>query len=846
MRTATPLVYSILSAMLLTCSAQAATLSVEATLSNPYDHDLEETPVFVRIADIFGQSIDVTRLNPSGFRIQDAGGKAVPYSYRIMPPAFSLATDELVFHLPKLAKGASARYTISNDPKAKVRPQAFDMAKYVSHKNNLIPNAGFEKGSEGWSGGKVVTDTKHGGGKALMLQVTGQGEAKATCNQTLTINKKGRYYINVFAKSSHVARRGHRFPKFGGHIGFSNSAFCGQSSLVQDTRDWYPYRPEFSGFFFKPGYTGENGYDFSWQMRAMHSVPRGDKGSKGGPSAIANADYKTQLVISLSQGKVYYLDSSKPGRIWIDDILIFEQPKIIFDFAKALADAKLESEFVYQRPINQLSGHPDVPYTSRPFPWEKAASIKLNATRGERKAFCVGVNLPKGGKGVTVEMSAFKGPDTLPASKRDIEYMIHPWDKAVTKKSDVIKGATGIGELWVRDLEGPVDYDKPCHMEFFIAQYIDAKAKPGNYTGSVAIKANGKTIGTVPVELSVKDIQLDPLKEYFVGSILNAGKSANGMSINAEFFNFYRRSNFPYIMFFARWLPFNPKSHEIDIEKLLANMRQAVNKGGITAGVGVYNDVSLDKWGKNGLWARSKRNRKKYREQVIRADKALADAGLPRIVYMIWDEPKKVTKANFDILKGTGAYTTCDAMGNPFGQMIDYVTHNSYDDPCHGFGPEIYKHCQSKKVKYGFCGSSKIPHSGRFQTGLLLAGSGAHYWHTWHLGKVQGKRGGKYFRNHTSLALAEGPLDLQYVVTLQNLIAKAKKAGKHQKVVAEAETYLNTILSYCNGDQSAHCYYYNGTPFWWGDYWFYSNLRTKLLTYMTQLQLPDSIAARRE
>lgn len=811
--------------MVFTCSAYAADWSVEATLSNPYDHDLEETPVFVRIADIFGQSMDVTKLSRSGFRIRNENGKDVPYYYRVMPPAFSLATDELVFLLPTLAKGASTRYTFSNSSTQNTRQQTFDMARFVSHKANLIPNAGFEKGSEGWHGGKIVSDTRHGGGKALLLEAMGKSRTEAACSKILTLNKKGRYYINVFAKSENVARYGHRFQNLGGRIGFSNGAFRGRSSVVQDTRDWYPYRPEFSGFFFKPGYSGEDGYEPAWQMRAMHSVPNGET-NKGKQSPIAKAGYKTQLKISLPQDRLYYLDNSKPGRIWIDDILVFEQPKIVFDYFKTLTDAKLENEFVYQRPINQLCGHPDFSMTARPFPWEQVASIKLSATRGERKAFCVGIALPRGGKQVTVEMSELTGPGKLDPRARDIEYLIHPWHEMAAKA----------GELWVRELESPCDYDKPCHMEFFIAQYIDGSTKPGTYAGTVTLKAGGKVLRELPLTLTVEDVQLDPLKEHFVGSIFNGGKCANGMSIDDQFLRIYRRSNFPYIMMFTRWLPFKPKSHQIDIEKLLSRMRQAVDKGGITAGVGIYHDVSMDKWGKGGLWARVQKNRDKYREQIKLADKALADAGLPRLIYMIWDEPRKIQKSSFNILAGTGAYTTCDAMGNPFGQMINYITHNSFDDPCQGIGTAIYKHCQTKKAKYGFCGSCKIPHSGRFQTGLLLAGSGAHYWHTWHLGKVQGKRGGKYFRHHTGLAQGEGVLDLQYVVTLQNLIAKAKKTGNNSKAAKEAEKYLETILSYCNGDQSAHCYYYNGTPFWWGDYWFYDHFRTNLLKYMMQLQ----------
>jgi hypothetical protein len=223
-------------------------------------------------------------------------------------------------------------------------------------------------------------------------------------------------------------------------------------------------------------------------------------------------------------------------------------------------------------------------------------------------------------------------------------------------------------------------------------------------------------------------------------------------------------------------------------------------------------------------------------------DAALAKAGLPPLVYMIWDEPRFCDPAKFGILKGTGAQTTSDINYRECCEQLEkgLFTAASVDGPGADYGPAMRKYAAKFGQKVGF-DSYAGPYFHRYQTGFMLA-SGAATSSFWHVGYYMGWHPGHkaFVRGQNAVGLGEGMIDLRYFLTLQDAMAAAKKKQTAKKEVEAAEKYLKEVMGFCTDDfhfmSETEIFTYNGGPERWGDDGFYDRWRAELRRHSLAIQ----------
>src|SRR6185295_17167658 len=206
--------------------------------------------------------------------------------------------------------GAKATYRFTNTSEKSRKQIKVDPAALVDHANNLIPNGGFEKGADGWQGGKVVTDVVRSGKNALLLEVPGSGgKAELHCTKPVPFAKGMSYYFGIWAKCENVTRRTWRYTQpwalapISGRLTFSGDPlvfpeFSENTHLVRfmDDRDWYCY-----------------------EANAISTLCIPQPALSTGESTLS---------LALNQENMPYGDAAKPARVWIDEVLLFEQPQV--------------------------------------------------------------------------------------------------------------------------------------------------------------------------------------------------------------------------------------------------------------------------------------------------------------------------------------------------------------------------------------------------------------------------------------------------------------------------------------------------------------------------------------
>jgi hypothetical protein len=756
----------------------------------------------------------------------------VEFSYRTLPPSFSMGDDELILTVT-LAPGAQAKFRFTNTSEKSRKETKFDIARLIDHPGNLIPNGGFEKGADGWQGGKVVSDVVRSGKNALLLEVPGAGgAAELHCTKTVPFAKGMSYYFGVWAKCENVTRRTWRYTQpwaaqlISGRLTFSGDPlrfpeFSEKTHLIRlmDDRDWYCY-----------------------EANALSTLCI--------PEPALNSCEST-LSLTLNQENMPYLNPAKPARIWIDDVLVFEQPRVEVSAERIAKKLAPDGFFLYRRAATCLN-EPlfAIPRLPAPRAYEKTDRIVDTAALGERKTLTLGLHTAAPLKSVSLDVSDLKGPNgaVLGEAGREIEFTYTP-------TVDFKFNGTSL-EGWVIDGNGPRELDRPGYADWLIGYRIAPNAVPGKYVGTIRVKSEDRELGQVAVELEIANLALQPITDKMAGLIYNAGMNCtsfrfapgydgtNGAVLperNEAFYRYYSRCNFSYMMMFCQFVPFKGNTADVDVPQLVERMRTMRDVAGCTAGVGLYSDCSLDKQGNNngpdggrGLWPRSGKNAEIYRAKVKEMDNALARAGLPPLVYMIWDEPRFCDPAKFGILKGTGALTTSDINYREVCEQLEkgLFTHASVDGPGCDYGPAMRKLAAKHGQKVGF-DSYAGPFCHRYQTGFMLA-SGASTASFWHAGYYMGYHGGHraFVRGQNAVGLGEGMIDLRYLQTLQSAIAAAKKKGAAKKEVEAAEAYVKEILGFCTDDfhfmSETEIFTYNGGPERWGDDWFYDRWRAEL------------------
>lgn len=785
---------------------------VDLTLTNPFDKDFTDLPVLMTVAGIFGRGLPYDRFDKANYHIYDDKGAELEYAYRPLPPYFSPATDELVVVLPSLAKGQAITLRIVNDGKPSRKQVPLRMDKLLANRNNLLPNSGFEQGQEGWEGGAVAQDEKVSGGKSLRIEVPGSGgKLTVTATTAVPFAKGGSYYFGLWAKSENVVRHSYRWENAGLRIfwpgdpsgplrlQFANSFDDREKPQthfrIMDTQDWHYFRA-------------------------------------GSPVLGSWAGGTSRLTMTMNHFHKPFIDAGKPARVWIDDALVLEQPKITSSWSRMQAKLTPDGRFVYRRAPTCTPN----PFSSiaAPKPCERLTAIAEHALLGERKLIQFGLHSEQPVAGVALAIGDLAGPGgaSLPAAAVEVEFNYTPlkdWKFTPTSL-----------EGWALDGNAPRNMDRPGFADWFLGYRIPVDAKPGVYKGTVKVMGDGKELAAIPLSIEVHPLPLAIITDRFMGEIYNNGCGPDGHTgatlpgRDAAYYRYYSRCNFTMMMMFSHFMPWKGGGTEVDLPQLLKQMAEMRDVAGCTAGVGLYWDCSLDKQGGrneggSGLWSRCGRKPDAYRAAVKQWDEALAAAKLPRLLYMIWDEPRFFDD-RLKILKGTGALTSADIFSDEgLAAMADKCfTHMSMDDPSYEPGPALYAYAKKLGIRFGMAGWPS-PGCTRYQTGMLYATSGMNYWHHWYGNQfIAWHSTFKTFcRGSNVIGLGEGMVDLRYYETLQGAIAQAKAAGKAAPQVAAAEAYLKEIFAYCTGD-----WHWvgigNGTAEDWRDDWFYDRWRSEM------------------
>jgi hypothetical protein len=814
---------------------------VDVTLTNSFEKEFVNLPVLLQVFRVFGRGVDYGKFSRDGFHVSDETGQELDVLYRALPPEFSIGNDELVLMLPRVAPGARLRFRFTNRAAKNPRLHPLDPGVLVDNPNNLIPNGGFEKGTEGWEGGTLVGDVVRSGKNALLLEVPGSGgSASLRCTRPLPFVKGRNYYFGIWGKCQNVTRRTWRYSQpwakapISGRLSLSGDPlvfpeFADDTHLVRfmDDRDWYCYEANAISTLCTP------------------------------QPAIKSCE--STLSLALNQENMPYLDPKKPARIWLDEALLFEQPQLELSVERALKKTAPDGFFVYRRAATCLN-EPlfRVPALPPPRPYERIQAIRDVAALGERKTLTLGVHTTAPIRGLSLDVGDLKGPGgaVLGEASREIEF-------SYTPSVDFKFNGTSL-EGWVIDGNPPRDLDRPGYADYLIGYRIAANAVPGTYAGIVNVRGNGKNLAEIPLELEIVNLALKTITDRFAGMVYNAGMNCtsfrfepgydttNGAVLpprDEKFYRYYSRQNFSYMMMFCGFVPFKASGSEVDLPQLAQRVKELRDLAGCTAGVGLYSDCSLDKQGNNngpdggrGLWPRSGHNPDAYRARVKEMDESLARAGLPPLVYMIWDEPRFCDPAKFGILKGTSARTTSDINYRECCEQLEkgLFTHASVDGPGCDYGPAMRRLAEKCGQKIGF-DTYAGPFCHRYQTGFILA-NGAATCSLWHVGYYMGYHPGHqaFVRGQNAVGLAEGMIDFRYFQTLQDLIAAGKKKKRAAREVEAAEKFVKDVLGFCTDDfhfmSEIEIFTYNGGPERWGDDWFYDRWRTGLRTHALAIQ----------
>ena len=195
-----------------TARAEQTPYDVDVVLENDLGRDVADLPVFLQVFRVFGRGVDYAKFNPQGFHVYDQAGRELEFQYRVVPPAFSIANDELVVALAKLPKDARVRLRVTNDKSKSAGQKPFTVERMLANPNQMLPDGGFEQGAGLWKGGRIVGDVVHSGSKALMLEVPGAGgEASMQCTKAFNFVKGRNYHFSFWGRCRNVTRRTWRY-----------------------------------------------------------------------------------------------------------------------------------------------------------------------------------------------------------------------------------------------------------------------------------------------------------------------------------------------------------------------------------------------------------------------------------------------------------------------------------------------------------------------------------------------------------------------------------------------------------------------------------------------------------
>ncbi|MHC4718009.1 MAG: hypothetical protein ACYS5V_13635, partial [Planctomycetota bacterium] len=319
-----------------------------------------------------------------------------------------------------------------------------------------------------------------------------------------------------------------------------------------------------------------------------------------------------------------------------------------------------------------------------------------------------------------------------------------------------------------------------------------------------------------------------------------------------DFYRAYGKARFNYLLLFD-YLFARMKGDEIDFAAADEQVRQIVSLARVAGGIGLYREPNMSedqprKWyqiasGKPDWQGKYRtgtdgRFEAGYRKLARAAHDHARRAGWPELLYMVTDEPgdRRDVHPSMGWLNEEipAAVTIADVQFKDMVRTWDWYNLPVLDDPVDWTGPLVYEFAKKREGRFGLCGTGWRLDVGRYQPGLMLAATGACYWHFWHTRGPFEPRGGKVVRSHAVAAMAAGVNDLRYYLTVKGLIA-AHRTGPRAALAAEAETYLRKTLALAPGDHDRHLMAHNGVPWHWGDVGFYDRWRRRMKEYILEL-----------
>ncbi len=865
--------------MLCACrpAAAAAAFDVKVDLENVSGEVKTNWPVILTVCQVLGRNLPANGVNPKGFHVYDADGKEIPCAIEAQYPDLHPGGYELIFVIPKMAKGAKFTYRVTNTRDIAAAMKAIDV---VGNPNNLVADGGFEGPAANiakrWKGAcKVVTDVKRSGRAAL--SISGVRGLRIAYVPKIPLHKGSWYYAGVWSKTRNVARYG---------VAAGSGGYFRMTGLVKQntrapaiaptcyTRDWNKLR-----------------------LFGRYQLFRSDWGVNG--NTVQADDDTMTLQIGLDQKKQFTMTDAR-GQWWLDDLVIVEQPKVTVRFDQQLAPLMKDGYFLFTRPTSSPIG--DAPPTGRskkvqpwaplPFPHEAVTRIDRIALKGQRALYLVGLyhTRPMGQVKMTVAGGALAGAGGA---------------KILVETVEVSHGVLGqTPHYYLIDQSAPVDFPGPKGQRYFLATFaVPRDAKPGKYAGQLVVAEADKTLNTIPITLAVQDLAQPIIKDRWVGSIFQASP----MVFTPETIGVYGRSGFTCVTIFGGFLKYVRSDDgltHVDLKDLAVKMG-LLRKNGIAA-VSLYSELQLDDKPRGpGRMARymyreagadkkcqaplaalraAQAEKRKAREaldkdktnaaaqaayQAARQKEAAAarkanavylpaqkaaygrmikelddecrkHPDWPTIIHMNWDEPRgpnpKMGWTN-EILPHVE--TTSDLGFGVISRCSKYYTMPCIDDPADFSGPELYAWIKAQGKKVGIAASSRKDEFARYQVGVLVASADIHYVHSWHIAglmafqKVDGKR--KCLRSLGLVAAGEGMDDLKAVTLLRQAIAKANAGADPaaKTKAAKARKFLDETFKIWNGDhlQASGNPPFFGLACYWGYDGFYDDFHRHVVRH---------------
>lgn len=761
-------------------------------------------PVFLTIWKVFGGGLDMSRINPGGFHVYDSSGTEIPHMVRHIAPDFSLGNDEIVFLVPSMAAGQTLSYIITNTAEPGLT-QAIDV---INNPNNLLPNGGFETDVGGVPTGYFVavnhgvslsydTQVKHSGSRSLKMTFLVGSDATLKTTSAIPIQSGGHYHFSIWVKTENVAYNGYGFYGQGGWINFEPTAFTGRETLtLRDDRKWFCYR-------------FDSGSADSWAVPAMASQGR--------------SNTSVRLVLGGDQDVDQpFLAGDQTGRIWFDEALLFAQPRVTVDRQTPLRRHAKNGAVIFSRPVNSPQ--------YKAFAPEAVKKFQLYAMKGERRRLRFGVHAVRTINDLSIHVTELTGPGgTLSGDDLDLEKFGGSFVVAYETTLELAAGNT---------------------VEYLLSINVPDALAAGTYTGAVVFTSSGGFIQVLPLALEVLPVQVPSMADTWVGGIYNIGYA---LDRDDRFYRCYGKVRFNYIMLFDYFA-----AHIGSLDPDLPYAQQQVDKlaalSHLTGGIGLYREPNMSE-DQPRMWYQiatgdptypgpypNKPNTNTfpqyeagYQALAVQLETHALSNDWPTLIYMVSDEPDYFLDWN-DSMGWLNealpdAITVADTQFHDMLRTWDWYNLPILDDPADWTGPLMYDYVKAHKGRFGICGTRWGLAAGRYQGGLMMAASGACYWHWWHTHGPFDYLEGNVVRMHHVAAMGAGVNDLRYYLTLKEKIA----ASSNPTLAAQAQAYLDGIFDFCTADHDRHLLPYNGVPTDWGYHRFYDDWRATMKDYILLL-----------